>query len=973
MAILAALLVLGLSQVPTVWAAPSGTTRYIDNRISSGCDDAGPGTAPDAPWCTFTPANATTFGPGDQLLLARGASWNQELTITGSGSQAAPFVLGAYGQGDRPVIGRNEETLDRGVYLDNPSHVVVRDLEVKDASVGIEAYYDTLGHENLTFDNIFVHNMAGIHETNAPQGAFSDPIPRCWADPSAHGEDGGNLYTNTLDGIWESAGIVITGPSNLKFLSTEYALKGLVVSNVEGTHNQQSFSVDFCNGAVDTDGPDWTGGSSLIQDVTLTHLYFHDDDGGYSLGGDNEARAKSCPNSLRFINMSNATLTDSVIDAGAACYTDHGTAGIMIGRVDNATISDNLFINLPVTGSPDQTGIDFECCNNNVTIRNNMFRNIAGPAIEVMAIHGPDDHNTNISINDNLFIDNGSKTPGYTGTVTRTGGDMTPTGEILNNTYIAPTGFLGYHGGDFEGFIVDGNEAVDTGPWQPLVRYVRPGIGRIVQVGTPPPGFEAEETLGLVYVTAEEPPADMVGLYNCRIGETNDYFLSTNAACEGQNIVAFQGYIYPSPQDPPPAGTVPFRRCLYLGVGHYATAGETCVSPDPNAIDEFELGYLMSSDLVSSPDFTAPWTFARVEGVSGVGAWYPGPAHVILTAVDDLDEAPAVEYNLDNTGWMTYGRATPPVVVAEGAHTLAYRASDGENVSEPEEIQVNIDTTAPVITWVGGPAEGATYPTTGVPAQPTCTADDGAGSQVEGSCTVTGYGDAVGSYTLVATATDRVGNVQISTRAYTVRAAGTDASLKTLTVNGQALPEFAMAGPQRLEFAVEVGHGVDLVTLEATPTDPNAQVSGDLGQQAVTVGSDNKFEITVTAEDGKTKEAHWLTVTRADDSALVAALVEAAGLSADSWTPESWDVFEAARSNAEAVMNDPSSLQASIDAAVDALSQSRAALVAVAAEPEPPLATTGARTSLTITLAGALALILGGLVLLRSEQLRRRA
>jgi len=47
-------------------AKDSGTTYYVDSR---GGDDANPGTNPGAAWKTLEKVNATTFHPGDEIML----------------------------------------------------------------------------------------------------------------------------------------------------------------------------------------------------------------------------------------------------------------------------------------------------------------------------------------------------------------------------------------------------------------------------------------------------------------------------------------------------------------------------------------------------------------------------------------------------------------------------------------------------------------------------------------------------------------------------------------------------------------------------------------------------------------------------------------------------------------------------------------------------------------------------------------
>ena len=54
------------------------TTYFVDNRSGSSCSNAGTGTSSSAPWCDFTPVNSRTYGPGDQILLARGEWLGEE-------------------------------------------------------------------------------------------------------------------------------------------------------------------------------------------------------------------------------------------------------------------------------------------------------------------------------------------------------------------------------------------------------------------------------------------------------------------------------------------------------------------------------------------------------------------------------------------------------------------------------------------------------------------------------------------------------------------------------------------------------------------------------------------------------------------------------------------------------------------------------------------------------------------------------
>jgi hypothetical protein len=80
---------------------------------------------------------------------------------------------------------------------------------------------------------------------------------------------------------------------------------------------------------------------------------------------------------------------------------------------------------------------------------------------------------------------------------------------------------------------------------------------------------------------------------------------------------------------------------------------------------------------------------------------------------------------------------------------------------------INIDKTAPTVSLVGGPANGATYYFGAVPAAPACSASD-ALSGLDGSCSVSGYSTAVGTHTVSASATDKAGNSASASATYTV-------------------------------------------------------------------------------------------------------------------------------------------------------------------------------------------------------------
>lgn len=101
---------------------PSGTAYYVDPKDG---DDAGAGTSPEKPWKSIGRVNAASFQPGDAILLKRGSRFDEGLRPKGNGSEKAWITLGAYGEGERPLVrGVGRE----GLRLRDQSFWAVQDL-----------------------------------------------------------------------------------------------------------------------------------------------------------------------------------------------------------------------------------------------------------------------------------------------------------------------------------------------------------------------------------------------------------------------------------------------------------------------------------------------------------------------------------------------------------------------------------------------------------------------------------------------------------------------------------------------------------------------------------------------------------------------------------------------------------------------------------------------------------------------------
>ena len=118
----------GLSMIALllVCSTALAAVYYVD---SDAGDDTRDGLSEASPWRSLERVNATTFAPGDSLLLKAGCSWAGQLWPKGSGEEGRPIVLDSYGDGPKPTLhaeGRHFEALR----LYNQHHWEISNLEI---------------------------------------------------------------------------------------------------------------------------------------------------------------------------------------------------------------------------------------------------------------------------------------------------------------------------------------------------------------------------------------------------------------------------------------------------------------------------------------------------------------------------------------------------------------------------------------------------------------------------------------------------------------------------------------------------------------------------------------------------------------------------------------------------------------------------------------------------------------------------
>lgn len=145
--------------------ALAATGYYVD--CSAASNGAGTQTSP---WNSLSSVNRQTFTAGDAIYFKKGTACSGQLMPTGSGTNASPIVVDAYGTGSAPVLnggGLTEST----VYLLNVDYWTVQNLEItndasaeaKRSGVLVEAT-DSNVHNGITIQNLTVHNVKGLSD-----------------------------------------------------------------------------------------------------------------------------------------------------------------------------------------------------------------------------------------------------------------------------------------------------------------------------------------------------------------------------------------------------------------------------------------------------------------------------------------------------------------------------------------------------------------------------------------------------------------------------------------------------------------------------------------------------------------------------------------------------------------------------------------------------------------------------------------
>jgi Right handed beta helix region len=316
------LILVGLLGIPLSPISRSNSAfvgYYID--ALAGNDDAA-GTTPQAAWKSLQKIDATTFQPGDRVLLKSGSVWHGQLWPKGSGSEGHPIVLGMYGGGVKPEI-EGDGLAEDAVLLKNQEYWEIEDLEITNAGTtsdtrrGVHVMLDNYGEaHHIYLRRLTIHDVNGSDKEKVNGGidytSAGDAKPSRFVDLRIEDNE---IYHVDRSGIfgwsdrwlrsnwYPSLGVTVrgnmlsdVGGDGIVVVATDGAL---VENNVVAHANQRSegynvaiwpWSADNTvvqfNEAYGTKGQrdgegfdsDWNSRNTIIQ-----YNYSHDNDGGFLL------------------------------------------------------------------------------------------------------------------------------------------------------------------------------------------------------------------------------------------------------------------------------------------------------------------------------------------------------------------------------------------------------------------------------------------------------------------------------------------------------------------------------------------------------------------------------------------------------------------------------------------------------------------------------------------------------------------
>ena len=495
--------------------AAAGVSYYVD---ATAGNDANAGTSSAAPWKSLAKLNATTFHPGDQVLLRAGQVWSGQLWPKGSGAAGSPIVLSSYGSGARPRLD-GASRVTSTVKLHNQQYWEIRGLEITNTAPasgtpganlkdlrGIHISGDngqTLNH--LVVDGVYVHDVTG--QVNWIGGDTADNAP-------------GVTFQTGWDNSKKTGGIVfdttVTDLANPGSAPT--VLNDLVVQN--STISDTSFAgivvKQYTGDAPGATATGWGSRSSTGDtkfrphtDVVIRNNYISQANTAYGCNG------------VYLTGVRGGLITGNTVHRA-------GTSGIEAYYADGVTVQRNeVYQTVKKAGGADYNGIDADKATTNVLVQYNFVHDNGDGILLCEFAFGTVTVRYNVLKSNTrypiyLHSDKAARAAVYHNTIYNDvsgyltygyGSSLTSTYAITNNIYhstranavLTTSGTITYRNNLYSGTLTV--PAGDTSAKTGNPRFVNPTVSG--PYGTPASGPQL--TTGLAYAVTAGSPAINTG------------------------------------------------------------------------------------------------------------------------------------------------------------------------------------------------------------------------------------------------------------------------------------------------------------------------------------------------------------------------------------------------------------------------------------------------------------------------------
>lgn len=210
--------------------------------FSSSAPDGGNG-SPEKPYNTLSVLSSLEIPAGTCIYLERGSQFYGNLVLSGiNGTENAPVIVTAYGEGDLPKIDGKDLSGSGIVHIENCRNLIVGELELYDSASnegdrrGVlitcdnpSGSYEVVTYENITLRNLYIHDIQGFRD-----------VANSGMDISSKKTGGIHLWSN--DGLGRVDGLNITGcriteVSNVG-IATWYRMVGTSVEKLSPYSNE---------------------------------------------------------------------------------------------------------------------------------------------------------------------------------------------------------------------------------------------------------------------------------------------------------------------------------------------------------------------------------------------------------------------------------------------------------------------------------------------------------------------------------------------------------------------------------------------------------------------------------------------------------------------------------------------------------------------------------------------------------------